>query len=273
MTAPAALAAGGAEWTASSAFELVIARLEQAGSRVTGNGRQRSAQCPAHDDSDPSMSVTDGMDRVLVYCHVCELDDVLAALGEPRLTLADLFNSPLRRSDGPRRRVVATYLYTDEHGETLFAKDRLEPKSFRIRRPDGRGGWTWGLAPETRRVLYRLPEVLAAPRSACVFIVEGEKDADCLARAGEIATCNYEGASSSGQSPKWRAEYSPALAGRDVLIIADRDDDGRAHARYVASCLQGIASFVWIAEAAAGKDASDHLSAGLAVTDFAWWDR
>jgi hypothetical protein len=43
------------------------------------------------------------------------------------------------------------------------------------------------------------------------------------------------------------------------------------HARHVAASLDGIARSVWIVEAAAGKDARDHLAAGLAVTDLVWW--
>jgi hypothetical protein len=43
------------------------------------------------------------------------------------------------------------------------------------------------------------------------------------------------------------------------------------HARHVAASLDGIARSAWIVEAAAGKDARDHLAAGLAVTDLVWW--
>jgi hypothetical protein len=46
----------------------------------------------------------------------------------------------------------------------------------------------------TRRVPYRLPEVLFAEE---VFIVEGEKDADVLDKAQRVATCN-PGARGSG---------------------------------------------------------------------------
>ena len=39
--------------------------------------------------------------------------------------------------------IVATYDYIDDEGERLYQVVRLEPKSFRRRRPDGRGGWIW----------------------------------------------------------------------------------------------------------------------------------
>jgi hypothetical protein len=257
-------------WAPSRAFGRVCDALDQVGCRSTGSGRQRSYTCPSHDDRNPSLSVTDGESRVLLHCHAgCDTDDVLEKLG---LTRASLFDDQ-RGRDQPRRRVVAEYRYVDEQGELAFVKERLEPKSFRIKRPDGCGGWAWGLAPDTPRVLYRLPQLLAAPKSACIYVVEGERDVHALEAAGEIATCNFDGASSAGDRPKWRADYSPVLVGRDVLIVADRDDEGRAHATYVAACLDKITRSCWIVEAAAGKDSADHIGAGYAVTDFVWWDR
>ena len=49
-----------------------------------------------------------------------------------------------------------------------------------------------------RRVLYRLPELLARPDEP-VYVVEGEKDADRLASMGLLATTN------SGGAGKWQA--------------------------------------------------------------------
>jgi hypothetical protein len=257
-------------WTPSKAFIRVTEALERSGSCGAGSGRQRRYTCPSHDDRRPSLSVTDGEAKVLIWCHSpeCDTDSVLKSLG---MTRADLFDERRGRTQR-RRRVVAEYRYTDERGELLFVKVRYEPKSFAIKRPDGHGGWAWNMARDTRRVLYHLPRLVTAPSSACIWVVEGEKDVHALEDLGEIATCNFDGASSAGERPKWRADYSPFLAGRDVLIVADRDEDGRTHARYVLLCLNGIARSVWIVEAASGKDAADHLRGGYAVTDFVWWN-
>ncbi len=103
--------------------------------------------------------------------------------------------------------MVAEYPYIDEDGEVLFIKERREPKDFRIKTPDGRPGKNGA-----RSVLYRLPEVLAAVADGRpVYVVEGEKDADALARLGHVATCNFEGAAKPGQRPKWRPEYGDVL--------------------------------------------------------------
>jgi 5S rRNA maturation endonuclease (ribonuclease M5) len=171
------------------------------------------------------------------------------------------FADDLAASNG-KREVVATFDYEDEHGDLLFQVVRFEPKDFRQRRPDGRGGWVWRLG-DTRRVLYRLPRVLAAvEKGEIIYVVEGEKDADALLEAGEVATCNPMGAG------KWRDEYSEALRGARVIIVADRDEAGRKHAAKVAKSLEGVAADVTVVEAAEGKDAAEHLAAGREVTEF-----
>src|SRR5262245_16492864 len=53
---------------------------------------------------------------------------------------------------------IATYDYRDERGDLLFQVCRFEPKTFRQRRPDGKGGWTWSVKG-LRRLPYRLPEL------------------------------------------------------------------------------------------------------------------
>lgn len=59
------------------------------------------------------------------------------------------------QTDRPLR-IIKTYDYVDETGALLYQVCRLEPKSFRQRRPDGADGWIWKLG-DVRRVLYRLP--------------------------------------------------------------------------------------------------------------------
>jgi hypothetical protein len=74
-------------------------------------------------------------------------------------------------SEPAKGRIVATYDYTDDKGELLYQVVRLEPKDFRQRRPDGKGGWVWR-APE-QRVPYRLAELRQYP-DASVFVTESQ---------------------------------------------------------------------------------------------------
>ncbi|MEO0359519.1 MAG: DUF3987 domain-containing protein [Pseudomonadota bacterium] len=159
-------------------------------------------------------------------------------------------------TSGPR--IVATYDYRDERGELIFQVVRRDPKDFRQRRPDRRGDWIWSLKG-VRRVLYRLPELLAADPAAPVFIVEGEKDADRLAALGLVATTNAGGAG------KWRAEYGDALRGRRVVVVPDNDDAGSAHANRIMRSLQTNATaavVLTLPELPPKGDVSDWLDAG-----------
>jgi 5S rRNA maturation endonuclease (ribonuclease M5) len=237
-------------------------RLDELLERLEGVKRSASgfvARCPAHDDHRQSLSIGEGDNGcILLTCFAgCETADVMAALG---LGLADLYPEQ-ERSNG-KREIVATYDYTDEDGELLYQVVRFQPKDFRQRRPDGRGGWEWKLG-RTRRVLYRLPELATAIATGeSVYLVEGEKDADYLRRAGACATCNPGGAG------KWSPDYSESLRGADVIIVADKDAPGRKHAESVAAALDGIAFAVHVVEPAEGKDAADHLAAGKGLDEF-----
>jgi len=254
--------------TAGPAIERVLGALRERGRHVDERGSGTAmAQCPAegHDDQTASLSVSQGDAGAVLCCQAgCDTRDVVAGLG---LDMPDLFDTPKKARDSTPRRIVAEYRYLSETSELLFVKVRYEPKDFRVKRPNGHGGWTWSIGKD--RVLYRLPEVLAAVEAGrTVYVVEGEKDADRLAALGEAATCNFDGAAKGKSKPKWRPEYGDVLRGADVVIIADRDEPGIAHAKAVAADLGGKAKSVAVmlpAVPAAHADVSDHLDAGLAL--------
>lgn len=237
-----------------------LARVLGALGRVTPSGDGYSAHCPAHDDRDPSLSITDGGDKVLVCCHAgCTQEAVLSALEARGIARRDLFEDEPK----PKREIVVRYQYRDENCALLFEAVRYSPKGFSQRRPDGNGGWLYKLG-DVRRVLYRLPELVAADASLVVYVTEGEKDADALAGLDLVATCNPMGAG------KWRNEYSESLHGRTVAILPDRDKAGHEHALQVARSLHGIAAEVRIVPLPGpGKDASDWLADGGTVAQLA----
>ncbi len=226
----------------------LLQRLQ--GVKRTGSGYM--ARCPAHADHTASLHVGAGDDGcLLLHCFAgCATADVVASL---HLTMSDLFPTKT-----PRDAIVAAYDYRDERGTLLFQTVRLVPKAFRQRRPDGASSWVWSLEG-IRRVLYRLPELVAAEASQTVFVCEGEKDVDRLAALGLVATTNACGAG------KWRAEYNAALRGRPVVILPDADEPGRRHAQQVAASLRGIAASLKILELPnlpAKGDVSDWLNEG-----------
>jgi len=213
------------------------------------------ARCPAHEDRNPSLSVGEGSDgKILLHCHAgCSTEEIVAALG---LKVADLFTDSGTNGNGSAKQIVATYPYVDENGVLLFEVVRYEPKDFKQRRSDGKGGHIWNL-DGTRRVLYRLPEVLEAKS---VLVVEGERDTDTGQGLGLTSTCNPHGAG------KWKPEYSQSLKGKRVAIIADNDAVGRNHAHDVARSLIEVVESVRLIEAMPGVpehgDLSDWVQAG-----------
>ena len=231
---------------------------------VKPSGEGWIACCPAHPDTHASMSIAQGQDgRVLLHCHTgCSPEAVADAVG---LTLRDLFpkdsaSLPVRAPMPNRpRKIVGTYGYRAESGTLLFEVIRHEPKAFHQRKPDGDGGWIWGVNG-VRKVPYRLPDLLEAIQvRRVVFVVEGEKDADRLHSCGLVATCNAGGAGN------WTAEHSKHLRGARVTILPDNDEAGRKHGHEVAAKLYGIAAEVRVVELPdlpAKGDVSDWLEAG-----------
>lgn len=230
--------------------------------KTAGNGFV--AICPGHEDRETSLGVTEGDDgRVLVQCYAgCETKHVVESMG---LRLADLFPKTHRTDQQPE----AVYPYLDEVGNTLFEAVRFPGKRFKQRyheedHPDAKAdGYVYSL-DGIRRVPFRLPELLKAIREGkTVYITEGEKDALRITQeTGRFATCNPMGAG------KWRDEYTPHFAGcKQVIIVQDRDEPGRRHARKVHEALTSIGVKTIIMQAKIGKDVSDHFDAGFKLEE------
>lgn len=202
---------------------------------------------------------TDG--RLMFGCPAgCNKLEILRAVG---MKWADTFpaGADLKRL---KQEVAARYAYRDESGALLYETLRLEPgrggkdKEFRQRRPKvpvprKREDWEWSLG-DVRRVLYRLPDLVAADPDRPVIVVAGEKDADNLAALDLLATTNV-----CGEHAAWLDSYSETLAGRHVVVIEDRDGAGKRHASGVCGSLLDYAASVRRARLPA-KDATAFLN-------------
>lgn len=229
-------------------------------------GRKSMAMCPSHDDGTASLSVSPGStQRVILKCHAgCHVEDILSAA---QLTWEDICEE---RDDGSTTDEVWTpkgfashiYSYTDEDGTELFQALRVPlpdgKKTFFQRRWDAtEKKWVWRL-DDVRRVLYRLPEVLRGLGDGkTLWLLEGERDVETARMDGLLATTSPMGAG------KWLPEFTEALQGADVCIVADNDDPGRAHARHVAEELVEAGCRVTVYETLIPgcKDYSDHRKA------------
>ncbi|NBQ33249.1 MAG: hypothetical protein EBQ56_08345 [Proteobacteria bacterium] len=243
--------------TSGDPFNEVVSLLK--GVRSTSPG-SATALCPVHEadglEHTPSFSVSIGTSgKVLLKCYgKCTFEkvrDALEVLGLPRGILSGK-PSPLPRpapmprasvpapeSSRPNRIIGKVYPYRDETGTLVHETVRYVPKGFGQRRPDGRGGRVYNLHG-IRTVVYGLPELLASPADAPVYLVEGEKDADNVALLGLVATTVPMGAG------KWQPHYGAWFAGRNVCIFPDNDEPGRKGAGHWATCLAGIAGSVTV---------------------------
>ncbi len=170
---------------------------------------------------------------------------------------APVSTTAAKPAKAPKLKKITEYRYNGADGHEVFRVVRFEPKTFRQARVvDGELSWSVkGVKP----VPYHLPELLAAPEDALVFVVEGEKDVLSLEQHGMVATCNAAGAG------KWTDAHAKHLKGRRVAVLPDNDDAGRKHAEQVRKTLRDIAAEVHVIELPGlpeKGDISDWLAAG-----------
>jgi len=134
----------------------------------------------------------------------------------------------------------AVYDYRDSNGVLLFQNCRFktdtpppDDKAFKYRRPLVPGEKPVWDIKGIKRVLYHLPELLHS-RDTTVYLCEGEKDTDAVIHRFQFtATTNPLGAGKG----KWLDKYNTYLEDKDVVILEDNDDTGRAHSKEVAQSL------------------------------------
>ncbi len=200
----------------------------------------------AYCESWASLSISEGDDgRVLLKCFAgCDNSDICRKLG---IGMRDLFPDAGRR----RRVEVAVYQYRDAAGKLVYEKVRYEPKDFRLRRPDGKGGYIYHLEG-VQPLLYNLPALMK--RKSALF-VEGEKDCETARRLSLVAT-------TSGGTGSWRQEFAERFQNKRLCIIADADPAGRKLARQVLSDTSPLAEMVKLIEMPRVKDLTEWVEKG-----------
>ncbi|WP_240795029.1 AAA family ATPase [Rhodococcus zopfii] len=220
-----------------TAYERILARLAEAGKVVRSRGEgQAVAQCPAHDDRNPSLSLLKSSASAAVKCHAgCDTSAVMDALG---LHMRDLFDNSVGEDyQYPGGRIAhRTY---DDSGRKKF----------------------WQTGNKDDKSLYHADRLADVATGTPVYIVEGEKDVHAVESVGGVAVCSAMGA---GKAKNF--DWSP-LTGHTVVIVADDDEPGRKHALQVHDILTPIAAGVVVAQAAVGKDAADHIAAGRGLDE------
>ena len=215
--------------------------------KLNGNG-QGKGLCEFHDDTNPSLSVNTGTGQY--HCFSCDAQGDIFSFYQ-RLKGVD-FPTAVRElaaycsvpSTAVRSRVVALYEYTDEAGNVLYRKKRIEPgqngrsKEFRFEHMEN-GTWVSGRGGDA--VPYRLYEVA---KSNYCFVAEGEGKADLLRGWGLTATCLDSGANS-----KLKDEHIETLSRmKKIVILPDDDRPGQEYAQKFARALYGKVSELKVVE-------------------------
>ena len=278
--------------------QAVLDALHAAGKRTEHRGGgHHMAQCPAHPDRTPSLSVSRGNEgQALLHCFAgCNTGEVLLELGMPSAAMFTDYDpqrggnvTPLhtvRAWRTPGEQPPAPAKPRDYHLEKVCHYDYVWPDSspcarvVKFDRFDKETGefdgktftqqrWDGGTylnrigdlsIPVYHADLVKAVVTLGMP----IYVCEGEKDADAAISAYKvIATCNPGGAK------KWREHHTQALAGAtEVIIVSDNDKPGREHAEQVRAALEPVVGTVTVKAAIKGKDLSDHIAAGYGLAD------
>jgi hypothetical protein len=238
-----------------------IEQLQRAlGGAVTAGGTQLLCPGPGHSPEDRSLSIKlDPNAPNGFVVHSFADDDVIAC----RDYVAQKLNLPKPESQKAKAKskawtFISEHIYRQADGTPYLRvqkyKDQNGKKQYPQAHWDGKN-WLKG-KPDGPKIPFRLPELAAAPLTTVVYFVEGEKDADNLAKLGFIATTASEGAAA-----KWDEALTNHLKDRHVVILPDADKPGRKHADKVAKAINAVAVSVKIVDLYFdrhdGKDASD----------------
>lgn len=245
-----------------------VAKLLERLPNVKRSGAGWAARCPAHDDKAPSLSIAEGDNGgAVVNCHAgCAPEAIVAAVG---LTLADLFAQPAIvaqvhiHSNGSARPTKVRFPLVDPvTGDVLAYHWRHDypnrPKDFRWQLPDGR--WTLDERPVASLPLYRAHELVDAAPGSTVVVCEGEKATDAAIALGLVAVGTVCGAPAVPEL----AVFAP-LAGHDVVLWPDNDENGRKQMAGVAARLAQLGIEARVAawtEAPPKGDAADFREMG-----------
>lgn len=180
-----------------NATDTFLSALRSHGMKTKGAGSERwRSQCPAHGGNDLNLAVASGDQGVLVKCwsHDCAEGDIAAALG---LNVTDLF---------------------DESGQAVYDYGGGH-HVYRTRTGNGKSIRQENSPAVTN--LYVPPVSRPLASSPIVFIAEGEKSADALARLGAPCVATWPG----GSGAVSKVDLSP-LTGKVVIVIPDNDEPG-----------------------------------------------
>jgi hypothetical protein len=190
------------------------------------SARQGMALCPAHADTNPSMSWAVKNQKFLFKCFAgCTQEKLCAKFAELGVTdfinvVDDITRFEIRDAAGT---LVAVHVRQERPGA---------PKRMWWETPDG----TRKLTTQTKRLpLYGVEQLTKVPPDHPVVLTEGEKKRDVLVARGFVAVATVTGASTIPDDDSLRP-----LVGRQVYLWPDNDEPGREHMQKIAARLRDM---------------------------------
>jgi hypothetical protein len=237
-------------------IETLLSKLN--GVRKTANGWL--CQCPAHDDSNASLSVGIGSDsKIILKCFAgCPTQLIVDKIG---IKMSDLFNDekPQPKIYAGTERKETEYKYI-KNGEYQYSSVRIDTpgkqKSFVIR-VGNKNGFNG-----VESCVYNYDLVAEAiAKGETIFIPEGEKQCDNMQKIGLIAVTNPLGAGHG----KWKQAYSECFTWANVVVLPDNDEVGRVHAAEIVDGLKNITKSIRVLDLPGlpiKGDVSDWIASG-----------
>ena len=254
------LAPDGAMFLASGTGRGMDAEIVARGlDKARNSGDSWMACCPAHDDKNPSLSIAQGDDRVLVKCHAgCSQDAVIDALKARGLwEERESRNHPHVRPAPAVKVTEHQYPYYRPADGTLWRTKAM--KRDEAGKSVGSAWWI-GDKPSDVQPLYLARELMERPDDP-VLVVEGEHTCHVAAELlpGYVVTTSGGANSAAG------TDWTP-LKGRDVVVWPDNDSPGAKYAHDVAAAVGGAVRVVAVPPGLPDKwDLADPIPEGMDV--------
>jgi len=211
----------------------VLQRLENVKAASGGFG----ARCPAHEDKNNSLRVSEGEKKVVLCCYVgCHIDDIYRAL---KINKSDLYYDKKGNNGMPQDPILCFEIKNTE-GKTIALRYRKGSGANKVlwwTQPDGKP--KLGDIKTADLPLFGSEHIKDFDRSKWVEVCEGELKTQALQNIGAQALGTSTGA---GSCPS--VDVLESLRGFKVRLWPDNDDSGRAHQSKIAQRLQKIAAKV-----------------------------
>lgn len=240
-------------------YDEVLSRLQN----VRKRGSQVVARCPVC-GSDDHLYVSNKNGILLMYCQKCNapFEELIKAL------LKD--GPPMEQPEKATKnngKIVEEYFheYKNPDGSTAYYKKRIKyengSKKFNFVYKNAEGKTIFSKPPNANN-LYNLDLLKKAAPETTLYIVEGEKCADAMTKAGCLATTSNTGAQKNIKF----SDIDKAMLRKfnRKILLPDNDEKGKDYASAWTDCQILRLTSVW-PECPPKGDIADYLEQGLPI--------